>query len=358
MKKTKICIITCYKQPDYIRAKTLRAALQALPDVELTIIKNKHTGILRYPEVMVKTLLARVHHSPDIYILTFRGYEMFVPIRILTIGKKLVFDEFINLVEWAVYEHKKIKENGIVHRLLWRIYRSWLQTARIILTDTSSHADLSAKLMKVPRDKYEALIVGSDEETFRQQSSLKSKSRTGTFKVFYYGNMLPLHGIDIVIRSALLLKDLDIEITIVGGNKNTARAVERAVAAGARIIYKDWVDFELLPGYMQQADICLAGPFGNTFQSQYVITGKAYQYLQMKRPTVIGRNKESHIFTDKKDALLVKQGSPKELTRVLEWAYHHRGELPAIGRSGYALYERRLSQKILTQQVEALLARL
>lgn len=283
---------------------------------------------------------------------------MFVPIRILTIGKKLVFDEFINLVEWVVYEHKKVKENSIAHRLLWGVYRSWLQMARVILTDTSSHADLSAKLMKVSRDKYEALIVSTDEEIFNQKLSARNRPRTGTFKVFYYGNMLSLHGIDIVIRAALLLKDLDIEMTIIGGNKDTARAVGKAVAAGARIVYKNWVDFKLLPEYMQQADICLAGPFGDTFQSQYVITGKAYQYLQMKRPTVIGRNKESGIFTDTKDALLVKQGSPKELVRVLEWAYHHRDELPAIGKSGYALYQRRLSQKVLTQQVEALLARL
>src|SRR5680860_564646 len=127
----KICIITCYKQPDYIRAKTLRSALRRMPDIELIVLKNSHKGILRYIEVLIKIIVIRKKHNPDIYILTFRGYEMLPITRIITLGKKFVFDEFINLVEWTVYEQKKIKPSGIISKLLKASYRFWLKSTDV-----------------------------------------------------------------------------------------------------------------------------------------------------------------------------------------------------------------------------------
>ena len=44
----KVCVITCYKQPDYVRAVTLRAAVVANPGAKLLVVKNSHKGALRY----------------------------------------------------------------------------------------------------------------------------------------------------------------------------------------------------------------------------------------------------------------------------------------------------------------------
>lgn len=353
-KKLSVCLVTCYRTPGYVRVKSLEAGL-LVNNVDLSIVRNERRGYLRYIEVIFKLIKVRLTVNPGIYILTFRGYEMLPFVRIITIGKTLIFDEFINLIEWVVYEQKKIKPSGIVFNLLNTGYRFWLKSVDVILTDTASHAQYSSELMNIPINKYTSLVVSTDEDTFMP---LKSKKTTGTFKIFYYGSMLPLHGVGVVIDAMNLLLDKDIRLILIGGNKHTQNIIESAIKTGSKIDYRKWVNFEELPSYIQESDVCLAGPFGGTVQAQFVITGKAYQFLRMKKPIIVGENKESHIFTDKKDAFVVKQANAEELAKAVEWAYRNRSILPDIGRAGYQLYQHKLSNKVLTRQMKELLIRL
>jgi len=337
--------------------RTLEAGLLE-NNVNLSIVRNKHRGALRYIEVILKLIKVRFLINPDIYLVTFRGYEILPFVMLVGIGKKIIFDEFINLVEWVVYEHKKLKPAGFAAGLLRSVYRLLLINTNVILTDTSSHAESSSEIMNIPSAKYQPLIVGTDEKMFKEASSIPKVDNSDVFKVFYYGSMLPLHGVDVVLGAAKLLNDKkNIQITLIGGNEKTECMVNDAIKMGANIDYKSWVKFEDLPGYIQNADVCLAGPFGGTVQSQYVITGKAYQFLQMKRPIIVGKNKESHIFTNKKDAIIVKQADAKELASGIEWAYKHRSNLPDIGQAGYRLYRQKLSGAVLTAQIKELLTR-
>lgn len=346
---TTLCVITCYSQPGYIRAKTLRAAAAMIDSVDLVTVKNTRTGILRYPEVCLKVLKARFVHKPDAYLLTFRGYEMLLPVRLLSIGKPLLYDEFINPIEWATYEHKKIGKYNPITWMLWLYYRTLLSTTRLILADTDSHANLSANIMKVRHNKYLSLPVGTEEELFVERKKADVSNRP--FTVFYYGNMLPLHGLKYVINTAVEMRDKPVRFVLIGGNAKTAHDVELAIGKGAKIEYKAWVEFEMLPALMNDADLCLAGPFGNTFQSQYVITGKAYQYMAMGRPIVVGKNLESSIFTDKKNALVTEQGDTQSLVNTITWALNNRADLEKIGKAGQRLYSEKLSIRVIAERL-------
>jgi glycosyltransferase involved in cell wall biosynthesis len=352
----KVCVITCYAQPDYIRARTIRAGLGLLPDVEVVVVKNTHTGFLRYGEVVLKLIKTRLTDNPDMYILTFRGYEMLPIVRIITLGRKLVFDEFVNLIEHTVYEHHRLKAGALPAKILQAGYRFWLKSADIVLTDTPSHADYSSELMKLPRDKYVPLIVSTDEETF--DVSMKERVQGNELNVFFYGlYMLPLHGLDVMLDAMKFLKSENITLHIIGGKEQTADIVRSAQDEGAKVTYEQHVHYEDLVGYIHDADIVLGGPFGNTVQSQFVIGGKVFQFLRSGKPTVIGQNKESGLFTDKKDALVIPEGDAQALADVLKWAKLHPKELWSIGEAGRKLYEAKLSNKVLASELRGLLAR-
>lgn len=352
----KICLITCYNQPDYIRARTLRAAFGGIKAVDLIVIKNKHTGLLRYSEVLGKLIVIRLTKHPDIYFLTFRGYEFLPFVRLVTLGRPLVFDEFINPIEQVVYENHRLKPGGLIATIARLGYKFWLKTVNLIVTDTPSHASYSAELMKLSLDKYLPLIVSTDEQTF-VGTARPPKPKGQPFQVFYYGlNMLPLHGIDTVIEAMHILKYQDIELILIGGKTKTKAVIEQAKRSGVRVIYKQWVPFDELPNYIQAADVCLGGPFGGTVQSQFIITGKTYQFLQMGRPVIIGRNLESGLFTDRKDVLMVDQASASALAAAILWAKQHPAELAKIGEAGQQLYRRQLSNRVLAEQLGRLLA--
>jgi glycosyltransferase involved in cell wall biosynthesis len=350
-----VAVITCQPDPDYVRARAIRAGIAKVTNVKLVVVKNSYRGIMRYPEVAFKLIRTRLTDNPDVYILTFRGYEMLPYLLIVAMGKRVVFDEFINAIEWAAYEHKKFNPTGVAGKIFNKSYGWLLRRCETVLTDTEAHADLSAELSNVPRKKYFSLPVGTDETVFfpSQRETVKTN-----FHVFFYGNILPLHGLPIMVDAALRLKNNpSILFTFIGGKPVHRAAIERAISEGARITYISRVPFKKLPDYVHSASLCLGGPFGNTFQSQYVVTGKTYQFLAAGAPTVVGASKASGAFRHSVNSLVVPQGDGAALAEVISWAYAHPDRLAAIGKAGRKLYETEFSNDIIADRLAVLLQR-
>jgi glycosyltransferase involved in cell wall biosynthesis len=348
-----ITVITCQRDPDYVRARAIRVGVTGLPGWKVSIIKNTQLGILRYPEVAYKILKNRLSENPDVYLLTFRGYEMLPWLLLIATGKRVIFDEFINAFEWAAFEHKVVNPSGAFGRTFNAVYSFLLRRCDVILSDTEAHAAISSKLSAVSKDRYLSVPVGTDETLFYPS---KRTTNPSEFWVFFYGNILPLHGIDIMINAALQLKEeININFTFIGGKSEHQSAIEHAISDGARIAYKRYVPFAELPDYIHGASLCLGGPFGNTFQSQYVVTGKTYQFLAAGVPTVIGASKASGLFKDKENSLVVPQGDSHALATAILWAQQHPESLMAIGKAGRKLYETAFSNQIVTDCLATIL---
>ncbi|HRN90142.1 MAG TPA: glycosyltransferase [Candidatus Saccharibacteria bacterium] len=349
----KVCLVTCYKDPNYIRVKTIESGL-LVAKVDLSIIRNKHKGIQRYPEVILKLIKSRFTTKPDVYLITFRGYEILPFVLLIGLGKKVIFDEFINLIEWLSYEHKKIKQGSMLYKIVYFIYRFMLKSTDRIISDTDSHAKFSSELMNIPLDKYLPIPVSTDEAIFTPVA--KRKKAPEKMQVFYYGSMLPLHGLQYVIDAAIKLKDLkDLEFLLIGGGDSTYVQVNKAIKKGANINYKKWVPFIDLPNIIRDTDVCLGGPFGSTIQSKFVVTGKTYQFLRMGKTVIVGENEESGIFTDKKDSMIVKQADSSALGNAIRWLYDNRSKLDQIGHAGAKLYDNKLSNVAVSKRITTLI---
>ena len=353
----KIAIITCHGDPDYIRARTLRAALQGFDDFEILVLKNKHLGLLRYPEMIWRSLLLRVVRRPDIYILTFRGYELLPFLALISWPRPLIYDEFVNPLEW-------LREPGVekwarfvpIPPLHW-LYKLLLRRCNVILSDTKAHAVYSAWLMSLPRKNFRAIPVSTDETVFQPQRLRLGDSQN--FRVLYYGSMRPLHGLSHVLEAAELLKEHEaITFTIIGGGDEAAAQVHTAKKRGLNVNYISWVTFEDLPGVIANTQLCLAGPFGNTTQAQHVITGKAYQFLASSMPTVIGENQATEVFDDETNCLLVHQADAKDLADTILWASERPKELQKIGEAGRQLYEAKFSNEVVATKLHKLIREL
>lgn len=348
----KIAIITCYDQNDYVRASGLRTAFAACDDVETLVIKNRHKGLLRYLEVPLKILQARLTQHIDAYVITFRGYEMLLCLRLTFARKPIIFDEMINFVEYY-QEHNKLRAGSLPDKLLRRFYRWQIRRCACVLADTPAHATFSAQLTGVPINKFVAVPIAADETIFYPQSARDAPKEKKQFSVFYYGNgMTPLHGLQYVLDAAVLLKNEPaIHFHLIGGHAKAQAACSRAAAQGARVTYEAWVPFAQIPQLVRAAGLCLGGPFGKTLQSQFVVTGKTTQFLACAAPVLVGKNKVSGMFTDKLNCLLVPPADAPAIAEAVLWAAAHPKKLQAIGVSGRKLYEQHFSQRIVNSRV-------
>jgi glycosyltransferase involved in cell wall biosynthesis len=355
--KLKVAIITCYFDPDYVRSLTLRAALASMPNVELIVVKNKHRGMLRYPETIWKVFITRLRLRPDVYLLTFRGQEMLPFVLSLAWPKPVIFDEFLVPLAWATQERHKLTPAIALQKVLSRMlawpYKLWLKQCKLILTDTDANADLSADLAKLPRSHYQPVPVGAEETMFTPKVE---HTPNKTFEVFFCGNMRPLYGLQYVLGAAENLKNENIHFSIVGGKQQAADDVAAAKANGANVDYSPWLPFKELPDAMRNADLNLAGQYGNTPQARRVVSGKTYQMLACAAPSLIGGSEVTErLFTDGKDALLVPQADTQAMTEKILWAYNHPKELQAIGKQGYELYERDFSNSAIAKILDDVL---
>jgi len=354
-----ICLVSCYHDTSYVRATSLLAALQSLPNVKVIVVKNRHRGLLRYPEVIWK--LWRTRRQPiDAYLLAFRGQEI-LPLLLLLAGKKpVIFDEYIIPLAYAQENHARSLKTAFLHqfvRLIQPSYRHWLKRCRLILADTEAHASLSAQLNKLPLSKYLAVPVGTDEALFYPKATAPSKE----FQVFYYSTgMQPLHGVPTVLEAAVILKDRpDISFLIVGGKQRLHKAVIEAQSGGANITYRSWIPFEQLADYMRQSGLCLGGPFGGTTQAQNVVTTKTYQMLATAVPALIGDSPVSrNYFKDRQNVLMVPQANPQALADRILWASKHRKLLHQLAIDGRKLYESKLSVEAIAQRLEPAIGQL
>lgn len=348
--KISVCYALAYREPNYIRTRVLLGMLNNMGGVEPKTAINKHKGLVRYFETFLKVLWVRLRHKPDIYIIGFSGYELFWPVRLLSWPKPVVFDEFINAYNWFVEEHNKVPAGSWRSKILHKYVRLILNNSSKILTDTELHAQSSSKTYGIPLYKYQTIYVGADEELFTPVNAPADKENQ--FTAFFYGNFIPLHGLQHILEAAKKLRGLPIKFVIVGGaNKEQQTELLNEYIRKNQlenVRHYAWIDFDKLPDHIAGADICLGGPFGDTPQSQKVITGKTFQFLAMRKPVIVGKIEEKIGFVDKENCLLVPQKNSKALAEAIEWAYHNTYKLEEMGQNGYSLYHGTFSVKAQT----------
>jgi glycosyltransferase involved in cell wall biosynthesis len=355
--KPTIAVITCYFDPRYVRGQVIRSALAGVDDLEVIDVINTRTGLVRYAQITWRLLRMRRRTRPDAYLLTFRGQEILPLVLALAGRRPVIFDEFIVPIAYATGESHRRSAAIIVKHALARIsaplYARWLRRCRLILADTTRHAALSSEVSGVPRSHYRVLPVGADESVFSPAALPPRDSRGDVFTVLYYGNMLPLHGLDVVLAAAEALRDrADIRFALIGGGEPTAEAIAASSARGARIESVPWLPLDELPTRIAAAGVCLGGPFGGTPQGMNVVTGKTYQFLACAAPVIVGRNDVAdEVFTDGDDALLVPQGDSQALADAIEWAADHPTELGRIAKAGRRLYDKRFSSRRLGEDL-------
>jgi len=230
------------------------------------------------------------------------------------------------------------------------------------LADTQAHADYSSELCGVDINKYVALPVGTDEAVFYPGAAKHTPDKNGKFRVFSYGAMPKLYGIEYVLDAAVMLAKThpNVEFVLSDPKGKKVAAFQAAKDKGANIkIMEGWINFKDLPKLEIEADLCVGGHFGQTLQAQFVIATKTYQYLACEAPALIGKNKTaSEGFVDKKNCLMVEPGSAKAIAESIGWAAEHPKELREIGRQGRKLYEEHFSQAKINQKIAKMVGQL
>ena len=199
-------------------------------------------------------------------------------------GVPMVWDAFLSTYDTLVRDRGMKEENSLSARLVRRTERWAARLADCVVLDTRAHAAMFARLHDIAPEKTAAVLVGAEGEAFPPID--RKLENDGRMKVLFYGQFIPLHGIDTIVEAALSERGRAHDWTIIGTGQEAVRIdAELGEADAPHIVRRDWVDYPQLVREMQRADICL-GIFGTSEKAGSVIPNKAYQALAAGMPLV------------------------------------------------------------------------
>ena len=202
-------------------------------------------------------------------------------------GVPVVWDAFISLYNTVVEDRQLV---GPRNPVAWLIYAwEWLacRAAALVLIDTSAHGEYFVERYRLPAERVKSVFVGTEPEVFTAPArATPQDAESGSIRVLFYGQFIPLHGIDTIVAAARLAEQENIEWTLIGRGQEE-RKIRHMLEQHSlpKVIWIPWVNYEGVVDYIHRADVCL-GIFGDTDKAARVIPNKVFQILTAGVPLV------------------------------------------------------------------------
>lgn len=201
-------------------------------------------------------------------------------------GSRVIWDAFLSIYNTVVEDRAMLSARN---PLAWGVYAiEWVaaRAADRIVLDTAAHADYFARRYGIPRDKLVSVIVGAEQEHFPRAPPLAPPVPGMPARVLFYGQFIPLHGIQTIIRAAHRLDDGSIEWVLIGRGQEADNIRRMLAEAPVRhLTWIPWVEYDQLIHQIAAADVCL-GIFGASDKAARVIPNKVFQVLSAGRPLI------------------------------------------------------------------------
>jgi glycosyltransferase involved in cell wall biosynthesis len=113
-----------------------------------------------------------------------------------------------------------------------------------------------------------------------------------------------------------------------------------------------WIPLARLPEYISRATICLGGHFSTVPKAARVISTKTYQFIAMRKPTIVGDNPATReILVHGQHAWTVPMGDPADLAAAIQTLSDDAGLRQHIANGGYKMFQEKLTTPIIGNQL-------
>jgi glycosyltransferase involved in cell wall biosynthesis len=241
-------------------------------------------------------------------------------------GKLVVEDFFISLYDTMVNDRKRFKEKSIFVKVCFWIDRITIKKADAIIVDTRAHGDYFVREFNADKNKINVLYLKADSSIYYPRQGFKPKEWEDKFVVLYFGSILPLQGINIILKCVELMQNIDsVVFEIIGPIKNDDLNRYKQFK---NVKFIPWLSQQDLAEEIAKSDLCLSGHFNKTIaKASRTIPGKAYIYDAMQKPMILGENPANHEFfyEDNIKYFYVEMGNPEKLKEKIIYIAEGQG---------------------------------
>jgi glycosyltransferase involved in cell wall biosynthesis len=279
------------RDPHYPRIRRLRRFLEdrGIEVVVAAAVFDRSTA-----ENVLHTVanLARLRGPFDAIVLAEFSQKYAVPAWLTARRHRARFlvDGFVGLYETVVDDRRAVPNRSLRAWSYRAFDRVALRLADVYLTDTEVRAAAARRLN--PATEVVSLPVGAPEWAQPISPSIVRVRNDEPLRVRYYGNFIPLHGVEYAVRAVLALaRARPVVLTLVGdldGHPSLAREIA-ASGQRAAVVLTGRVPEAALGDLIRNHDVTL-GIFGTSPKAATVIANKVWQPLACGKPVLTRRS--------------------------------------------------------------------
>lgn len=257
---------------------------------------------------------------------------------IMYFGQGSPYDELVN-------DRKKIKASSLTAKFFYKFEKKVCHWSDLITKETQAEIDYYTTEMKVPKDKFRVLLLSADESKF---PICKIKKPELEFRVLYFGQFIPLHGLEIIIEAAkILLPHKDIKFRFCGDGQTRVEMMELSKKYDLKNVkFLGFVPHKTLQEEIEKSDLCL-GIFGKSRKASIVVTNKVYQILCSQKPLITMDSdavREINL-KNNENCVLIPDRSPEKLASAILNLKGNPQKLEKIAKAGRQIYSERFSME-------------
>jgi glycosyltransferase involved in cell wall biosynthesis len=341
-------LLAAGREASYIRNHLLLSAARSCAAV--TAITPARPGSLSLNLLHVlRRLLPALRQPHDLVILGFYAHPLVPIVRRFT-RAPILFDAFVSTWDTLCFDRQKFAPTSLPGRSARWFDLTACHAADHVLLDTRTHARFFIDSFKLDPDRVSSWYVGCDETIFYPRPQPQCTAHE-PLTVFFYGTYQPLHGVDVILQAAALVKDDPrLHFKLIGDGQTAVLAHRLARQQQLNNVeFLAPVPLAELATHIAASDICLGGPFGATAKAQRVIPGKTAQFLAMARPVVATATPANNeLLVHGQSAYLCRSADPHALAVALQTLADDASLRATLAQRGYELFKHRLSLTRLT----------
>ena len=294
----------------------------------------------------------------DVMVVGYAGhFDLFLAKLLTSLSRKpLVFDALLSLTETVVEDRGLAQRGWLLARLVYLVDKYACRLADLVLLDTEAHVRHFQQDLGVRPDKLRWVPVGADEVYCRGPSPV---GESDPFQVVYFGQYIPLHGVNYVVEAAKLLEGRpDIHFELVGDGQTYAEAASLAERLRVQNVtfHRTWLSPEgLIAEHIVPADVCL-GVFGDSPKARRVVPIKVFVALAMGKPVITGDSPAAReMLIHGTDAILCEMANPRALAQAILLLKRDRPLRKKIAEQGYLSFQNKFSARVIGATVKSYL---
>ncbi len=252
---------------------------------------------------------------------------------------RLVFDPLVSLWDTFAGDRALVRGRSLEAAAVRAVDEVAFRLPDLVLSDTWAHAAYYQEEFGLARGRLVVTPVGALPEP-KADGASRSLTQGEPLTILHYGKWSPMHGADVVLAAAELLRSEPFRFILIGEGQLSAEL--RSVIDGHALTNVEWLGSlpaAELRARTLAADVCL-GVFGRTDKAARVVPNKVFDALACGRPVVTADTDGAREWLRHGEtALLTPAGDAAALAAVLRRLRDER-ERAHLGRRALALYRR------------------